>query len=128
MSFGILRLSSEEYYRNADEESQRFKRAMDEFEITVNKKKDKTLHLSQSVHTWDDVLKQLEIASSINKDSKGRWGRMQQRFRKLSSRVETASAWLQILPTQSQYFSVLCGGIQLILGVSPSCFSCSEVS
>lgn len=115
--------SREEFYRDAEIESKRFTKAMEEYEREVNKKKGKTPLIGQEALSWDDVLKELDVASTQYKDPKGKWGKMRLRFRQLSTKAESASAWVQLLPTQSDYFSILCGGLKLIFGVCYTNFS-----
>ena len=51
------------------------------------------------------------------KNSKGLRGFLHKGFRRVGDKSESFQAWLKLLPTQSQYLSVLCGGLTLLLGV-----------
>lgn len=49
---------------------------------------------------------------------KGPWGKVREAFRKLGENSQSFQSWLGLLPTENSFLSVLCGGLQLILGVS----------
>ena len=84
------------------------------------KKKYRTGMDPDKTHT----ITQLEsaIAKSIEKhddeEAKGYWGRINIAFRKLGGKKEDINGWLGLLPSESQYFSVICGGFKLIIEVS----------
>ncbi|KAF2849624.1 hypothetical protein T440DRAFT_518866 [Plenodomus tracheiphilus IPT5] len=108
----------EQYYRNADVESARFIEAMQKFSDTANKGKGKKNRIAVGANTWGDVLAELDTAASCRKDTGTKWGKMKQQFRKISGKADSVSAWVQVLPSQSQYFSIICGGLKLILGAA----------
>lgn len=73
-------------------------------------------------HTWDDVL---SLQQSLSEDreketSKGVKGFAYRHLRRFGDNSKTFQSWLKLLPTESHYLSVLCGGLQLILGVGTS--------
>jgi hypothetical protein len=100
-------------------EEDRFKKAMREYESTA-KEKYKTGIDPDSEHT----IKQLETvaAEAIDqyqtKDTKGFWGKIRLACRKLGDGSEDLQGWLGLLPTESEYLSVVAGGLKLILKVS----------
>jgi len=110
---------SEDFYRDVGEESRRLTQAMAEYEkVTgVDGKKKKPV-LSKDLHTWSEVLQEVENASNQYDEPDGAWGKIRKAFRKSADKADIASAWLTLLPNQSEYFSVLCGGLKLIIGVS----------
>lgn len=70
-------------------------------------------------YTWDDVLSVQrglieDREAEVTKGLKGFWHKGVHR---LGSNSESFQAWLKLLPTQSHYLSVLCGGFTLLLGV-----------
>ena len=71
-------------------------------------------------HTWDEVLsvQQRLFQDRDDADSKGVKGFWHKKVRKFSDNSESFQSWLKLLPSESQYFSVLCGGLTLVLGVS----------
>lgn len=115
----LLTRGREEFYRDAEEESRRFAQAMDEYSKTLEDKKKKgTEPPRRKSQNWEDVLHELEDASQQYNDPSGTWGKIRKAFRRSGDKAGPASAWLALMPTQSEYFSVLCGGLKLIIGVS----------
>lgn len=110
--------SSSEIYRDAEEESKRLKQAMEEYDRSLEpQKKPKNLRLPQNMESWDDVLTEVGRATAQYNDPSGISGKIRKWFRRSSEKANSAKAWLNLLPTQSDYFSVMCGGLKLILGV-----------
>lgn len=71
-------------------------------------------------HTWDEVLS-VQLALSQERDaetSKGFKGFFHKNMRRFGDNSESLQPWLKLLPTESHYLSVLCGGLSLVLGVS----------
>ena len=73
----------------------------------------------EHTHTWEEVLKEIEEAASLLNDSSGSWGKVRKVFRSIGTNHKVFQAWLEFLPNQSQYFSIVCGGLKLIIGVRP---------
>ena len=71
-------------------------------------------------YSWSDVLSAQESFSQEREieTTKGVKGFVYKQVRKLGENSETFQSWLKLLPTESHYLSVLCGGLTLILGVS----------
>lgn len=109
---------SEEFYRDVGEESRRLTEAMEEYERIANGDGKKKSMLSKDLHTWTEVLQEVEDSSSRYNEPDGVWGKIRKAFRKSAGKADIASAWLTLLPNQSEYFSILCGGLKLIIGVS----------
>ncbi|CAA9963402.1 hypothetical protein PTMSG1_06770 [Pyrenophora teres f. maculata] len=113
--------SLEDFYRDVGEESLRLAQAMEEYEKVTSvdgKKKKKNSVLSKNLHTWEEVLKEVENASDRYNEPDGVWGKIRKAFRKSAEKADIASAWLTLLPDKSEYFSVLCGGLKLIIGAA----------
>ena len=71
-------------------------------------------------HSWESVLvmqQELHEQHRQAETSKGFKGFVQKKMRTFGENSETFQAWLKLLPTESQYLSVLCGGMKLLLGV-----------
>jgi hypothetical protein len=116
-----LTLRSEELYQDANSEMQRFKAAMEAYETSMESSKHKTNITSQSMHTWDDVLAEVEKAMRMyDSNTTGLWGKIRKGLRGFGRNHSAFGAWMNLMPSQSEYISVLCGGFKLILGVSPS--------
>jgi hypothetical protein len=71
-----------------------------------------------STHTWDDVLELVDGALASYQDTSGPCGKIKKMLRKLGSQTEMLMAWSSLLPSQSEYFSLLCGGLKIIITVS----------
>ena len=68
-------------------------------------------------HKWEEVLEIVEKTAQDCNDSSGVWGRVRKAFRSLGNNHKVFAAWMNILPTQSQYASIICGALKLVLGV-----------
>lgn len=99
--------------------------------LSATKKEPKTLQLSQNIKSWGDVLAEMERATAQYNDPHGISGKIRKWFRKSSEKADAVNAWLVLVPSQSEYFSVMCGGLQLILGVRsrvPDCDLSSKLT
>ncbi len=100
---------------------QRFAKALQEYEEKVNPKYRTGFNL-QNTYTWDDVIARVEEARNqyqgVEKNGKkGNLIRIRHRLRSFSKAAPAIQDWLKLLPGDSIYASVLCGGLGLILGV-----------
>ncbi|KAH9224701.1 hypothetical protein DL95DRAFT_516944 [Leptodontidium sp. 2 PMI_412] len=111
-------LSLEELYKDAESERKRFKLAMESYEKTTAGTKFKTDVTSNEIHTWEEVLEELNIASENYNDVSGLWGKIRRGCRSFGKNNKVFTAWSSLLPTESQYFSILCGGVKLIIGAA----------
>ncbi|RMZ67835.1 X-Pro dipeptidyl-peptidase [Pyrenophora seminiperda CCB06] len=111
-------LSLEDFYRDMGEESRRLTQAMEDYEKVANRDGKKKSVLSKDLHTWSEVLQEVENASNQYNEPDGIWGKIRKAFRKSADKADIASAWLILLPNQSEYFSILCGGLKLIIGAA----------
>ena len=70
-------------------------------------------------YTWTDVLSAQESFFQARQGlrSDGVRGFMHKHLQRFGHNSETFQSWLKLLPTESHYLSVLCGGLTLILGV-----------
>ena len=71
----------------------------------------------KKIHTWDDVLKEVDEAARHYDRGSNIWTRIRKGFRRFGNSSQAFNAWLTVLPSQSQYVSILCAGFKLILGV-----------
>ncbi|KAM6522883.1 hypothetical protein FALCPG4_012498 [Fusarium falciforme] len=111
-------VSLEEIYGEADREKQRFKLAMEAYENTTRGSKFKTEVTDKSVHTWNDVLTEAQRAEESYYAASGMWGKIQKGLRSFGRNSRAFEAWASLLPSGSEYFSVLFGGFKLILGAA----------
>lgn len=76
---------------------------------------------SSAIHTWKEVHTVAAGLSSDRYESKASRTQLLQKIGKVATDSSTMlSAWAEILPSQNEYFSVICGGLKLIFGVSTS--------
>jgi len=76
-------------------------------------------------HSLDQLWQVIETAANTYqyRDVRGCWGNIRKAFRKLGDRQQTIDGWLGLLPRESQYLSVVCGGLKLIIQVRHLPFS-----
>jgi hypothetical protein len=96
---------------------------MESYEKTTAGTKSKTDVSSNAMHTWEEVLEETNIASENYNNVPGLWGKVRRGFRSFGKNNTVFTAWSSLLPSESQYFSILCGSVKLIIGVSvePAC-------
>lgn len=71
----------------------------------------------RGAHSWDEVAQVANLAQEkYLKDAKGPKGSIRRFFRVTGDNAHVINLWVNLLPND-QYFSVLCGGLKLILGV-----------
>ncbi|EQL38730.1 hypothetical protein BDFG_00275 [Blastomyces dermatitidis ATCC 26199] len=69
---------------------------------------------TKSVHAWEEVLQEVKKASDEYNDVSGSWGHIRKGLRSFGKNNKAFEAWASVLPSQSHYFSLLCGGLKLI--------------
>lgn len=111
---------SEEFYKDVASEERLFKSAIETYEKTTKDTKYKTDIISDATHTWEEVLAEVNAASERYNDVPGFWGKIRRGLRSFGSNSQVFDAWAGLLPTQSNYLSVLCGGLKLIFSVCAS--------
>ncbi len=93
---------------------------MEEYEKTAKPKYKMMINIHET-HTmaqvWEIVNEEVQKHNDENK--KGIWSGLQTAFRVFSENNTAVESWLGLLPAESQYFSILCGGLKLIIKVSP---------
>ena len=111
--------SSSELYKDADAETQHFIEATIAFEVSAAAADPRyeTKIDWDHFHTWDEVLEEVDKAAQSYNDNSKSWGKIRKAFRSIGRNHNVFAAWLDFLPTQSQYCSIVCGGLKLILGV-----------
>ncbi|KAK0642941.1 hypothetical protein B0T16DRAFT_174338 [Cercophora newfieldiana] len=100
----------------ADAAEEQFKAAMREYEAT-SKPKYKTGVDPDSEHGVQDLWDAIDEATEKYQvsDTKGAWGKVRVAFRKLGDNKQAAEGWLGLLPHESHYLSVVCGGLKLVI-------------
>ncbi|KAI3318453.1 hypothetical protein HD806DRAFT_315959 [Xylariaceae sp. AK1471] len=78
----------------------------------------KTRFNLQAKHTWSEVISEAEFAEikyNSKADKESPFGRVRGFFRSLRSNSPAIENWLDLLPTESEYGSLICGGLKVIL-------------
>ncbi|KAI0404663.1 hypothetical protein F4802DRAFT_565879 [Xylaria palmicola] len=107
-----------------------FKDALRNYESTA-KEKYKTGVDPDSDHTISQLTEIIDCAIDTyeKEDTEGCWGKIRLAFRNFGENGKAFEGWLGLLPTESPYLSVVCGGLKLIIKVSSvlahpiSCFN-----
>ena len=97
-------------------EKSRFASAMEEYEKMADPKY-KTKITAGGVHTWEQVLEELDKAATQDQEGSRLWKKIRRGLHKFGDSNKAFDAWLELLPTQSNYCSIICGGLKLILKV-----------
>ncbi|OJI86043.1 hypothetical protein ASPTUDRAFT_38786 [Aspergillus tubingensis CBS 134.48] len=99
------------------EEEQKFLQAMRDYE-NDSKNKYKTGIKVDQVHTMEELWNSVDQVAAKYKNSeaeKGMWNQIRNAFRKLGDHENAINGWLGLLPSESKYLSVVCGGLKFIL-------------
>ncbi|KAK2752304.1 hypothetical protein FQN55_007344 [Onygenales sp. PD_40] len=110
--------SVQEVYLDIEEAKKQFKEAMEAYENTTVGSKFKTDVTSRPVHTWEEVLEEAQKASDHYYDYSGTWGKIRKGLHSFGRNNKAFEAWSSALPSESHYFSLLCGGLKLIFGAA----------
>ena len=113
------KFDSHEIYAQADQETQHFIEATIKYQNSIAAKDPKykpAIDWDHS-HTWEEVIEEIDRAATLHYEPSGVWGKIRKAFRSVGNRHSVFQPWLHFLPAQSPYFSVICGGLKLILGV-----------
>ena len=108
---------SESLYGDIESDQREFLNAMELYEANAEPKY--KLHVNmKETHSLDDVLRSIDEAKK-NYDAKeaGFFGSIRKAFRKLGDNESVCNTWLGLLPGDSEYFSIICGGLKMIFGV-----------
>ena len=89
---------------------------MEMFEKEVDPKLKTNITLKK-LHTWEDVLGEVDRASENYASASDFWAKIRKGLRKLGKNSKAFEGWLELLPTGSIYASVICGGLKMILRV-----------
>ncbi|EFX01024.1 hypothetical protein CMQ_5966 [Grosmannia clavigera kw1407] len=107
-------------------EERLFKEAMKEYESTA-KPKYRTGIDPEATHTFKELESVLADALKTSQPTGGAWGRIEKAFQKLGESKENLDSWLGLLPSESEYFSIVCGGLKMVVSVSRPFVYCGEL-
>jgi hypothetical protein len=101
----------------SDQHCKHFKEALLSFEDNLPKKFKTSFNIHEK-HSWNEVIQEAKIAE-IRYRKKGTgeapFGKVRGFFRALQRDTAAPEGWLEVLPTQSEYASVICGGFKVLL-------------
>jgi hypothetical protein len=101
-------------------EKDRFQEAMEAYEQTTAGSKFKTCVTSKSLHTWEEVLDEVNRAAETYHSRAAVWGKIRAGLRRLGDNSKVFEAWAALLPSGSDCATVISGGLKLILTVCGS--------
>jgi hypothetical protein len=108
----------ETLYKDIEGDKQDFLKAMEFYEANAEGKYKTHINMKKT-HSMKEVLNSIEEARKKydEKESGVFFGQIRKAFRKLGEKENVCNAWLGLLPGDSEYFSIICGGLKMIFGV-----------
>ncbi|KAI7238072.1 hypothetical protein KC330_g2781 [Hortaea werneckii] len=98
---------------------QRFLQALQDYKDQAKPKYQVDIDLRLSAHhQWDDVIGAVEILSKTQAERKDFWSSLRKNLHRFGENSSVFQQWSGLLPTQSNYFSVMCGGLKLIFNAA----------
>lgn len=104
-------------FQNPDDDLERLQEAIMQYETSVPENLRTKVDFSAK-HSWDEVVKAVETVRDDHYEAKGFRERVRHSCSHLLTKHATAvMVWTEILPSQNEFFSPICGGFKLIFGV-----------
>ncbi|RMY93367.1 hypothetical protein D0862_09227 [Hortaea werneckii] len=98
---------------------QRFRQALQDYKDQAKPKYQADIDLRLSAHhQWDDVIGAVEALSKTQAERKDFWSSLRNKLHWFGENSSVFQQWSGLLPTQSNYFSVMCGGLKLIFNAA----------
>ncbi|KAI6827963.1 hypothetical protein KC327_g1112 [Hortaea werneckii] len=98
---------------------QRFRQALQDYKDLAKPKYQADIDLRLSAHhQWDDVIGAVEALSQTQAERKDFWSSLRNKLHWFCENSSVFQQWSGLLPTQSNYFSVMCGGLKLIFNAA----------
>ncbi|KAI6914543.1 hypothetical protein KC318_g3067 [Hortaea werneckii] len=98
---------------------QRFLQALQDYKDQAKPKYQADIDLRLSAHhQWDDVIGAVEVLSKTQAERKDFWSSLRNKLHWFGENSSVFQQWSGLLPTQSNYFSVMCGGLKLIFNAA----------
>ena len=110
----VAEFSKDDIYKEADVESVRFHGILRNYEKTAGTKYRTGIDLDDS-HTWDEVIAKVDNVAKQYQDRSNFWSKVRRGMKKFGENHDAFNGWLGLLPTQSNYCSIICGGLKLII-------------
>jgi hypothetical protein len=115
----VLTDISQTVFKNVKKDEEDFRAAVTIYEQQAKTKYKVGVELSKT-HSIDEVMTAIKAAIKTydEKAEHGFCAPLRKAFRKIGNHQNTCQSWIQLAPTQSAYFSLVCGGVMLLLEVS----------
>ncbi|KAI6821054.1 hypothetical protein KC332_g1371 [Hortaea werneckii] len=98
---------------------QRFRQALQDYKDQAKPKYQADIDLRLSAHhQWDDVIGAVDVLSKTQAERKDFWSSLRNKLHWFGQNSSVFQQWSGLLPTQSNYFSVMCGGLKLIFNAA----------
>ncbi|KAI7161059.1 hypothetical protein KC349_g3099 [Hortaea werneckii] len=98
---------------------QRFRQALQDYKDQAKPRYQADIDLRLSAHhQWDDVIGAVEVLSKTQAERKDFWSSVRNKLHWFGENSSVFQQWSGLLPTQSNYFSVMCGGLKLIFNAA----------
>lgn len=108
----------DEAFRDVEREKQTLTAAIAKYEATTKGSKYRTgIDLSKAT-SWEDVVAEVQQAGELYKEASGPLSKIRKVFGKLGNHTDALNGWFELLPSGSEYFSILCGGLKLVVGAA----------
>lgn len=104
-------------YDEQDKHCRHFVEVLQTFESNLSDKY-KTRFDLRTKHTWSEVIEEATTAETKYQkkgDGESPFGKVRGFFRTLQMKSPVAEGWLDLLPSQTEYMSLVCGGFKVIL-------------
>lgn len=98
-------------------ERERFQIAVLAYERTTSGTKFQTDLSISRTHTWEEVLTEVNKASETYNSNSGIWNKIRKCFHEFGDNNKAFAGWLALLPSGSDWSSLLSGGLRLIIRV-----------
>ncbi|GAB1738691.1 hypothetical protein NU219Hw_g3488t1 [Hortaea werneckii] len=104
---------------NLKAHEQRFRQALQDYKDQAKPKYQADIDLRLSAHhQWDDVIGAVEALSKTQAEREDFWSSVRNKLHWFGENSSVFQQWSGLLPTQSNYFSVMCGGLKLIFNAA----------
>ena len=107
---------SESLNDELEQETRLFTEALKSYEAEVPKKYQTGVDIDRP-HSIGDVVSQIDSALKEYKNESERtvWEAVRKSFWRLSESQDALKNWMALLPSESEYMSIICGGLNLII-------------
>ncbi|KAI2465919.1 hypothetical protein F4781DRAFT_407510 [Annulohypoxylon bovei var. microspora] len=118
------RLTSESAAREKVDDFCKAMKIFSESNIGKESKLDRTFDI-RGFHDWDEVLATARLAERhYEENALGTSGILRNICRRIGDYQDALKPWIQLIPSETNYLSILCGGLKLLIGAA--CYRAQE--